>query len=322
MPRKVPMAINNFLKALPSKFQTQNNAFHTFVPIHQQISQNDVKSHQAQIMARGLPKKKEIKGVKHVLLVASGKGGVGKSTSAVNIAVALKNEDASKQVGLLDADVFGPSIPLMMNLDDSPLLNKENLMIPLQNYGVKCMSMGFLVDKDSPVIWRGLMVMQALERLLRQVSWDPVDYLVVDTPPGTGDTHLSLIQSVPVSGALLVTTPQTAALQVTQRGANMFKKLNIPIVGIIQNMSSVECPKCHSEIRLHSNSAEILVQNLGVPVLADIPLDNNISQGSDDGVPVVVSSQESPQAKSYKTVAQKIIKFLNDKENEQIKKTV
>ncbi|XP_034233538.1 iron-sulfur protein NUBPL [Thrips palmi] len=315
MSTKFSMTLRSSVKVLQSKFPTPNYAIHTFVAICQQ---NHMKTHQADIMARGLPKRKKIDGVKHILLVASGKGGVGKSTTAVNIAVSLKNEDPSKQVGLLDADVFGPSIPLMMNLDDSPLLTKENLMVPLQNYGVKCMSMGFLVNKDSPVIWRGLMVMQALDRLLRQVSWDPVDYLVIDTPPGTGDTHLSLIQNVPISGALLVTTPQTAALQVTQRGANMFKKLDIPVLGIIQNMTSVECPKCQNEVRLHSKAANLLLENLGVPVLADIPLDNDISQGSDNGIPVVVASQESPQAKSYKAVAQKIIKYLNDKENDPV----
>ncbi|KAJ1520546.1 hypothetical protein ONE63_003663 [Megalurothrips usitatus] len=280
---------------------------------HQPAGAN-LKTRQAEMMAKGLPKKKAIVGVKHILLVASGKGGVGKSTTAVNVAAALKAEDDSKEVGLLDADVYGPSVPLMMNLDDSPLLDDNNLMIPLQNYGIKCMSMGFLVNKDSPVIWRGLMVMQALDRLLRQVAWGPVDYLVVDTPPGTGDTHLSLIQNVPVSGVLLVTTPQTAALQVTQRGANMFKKLDIPIIGIIQNMSSVECPNCQNHVKLQSHSAKTLMHEIDVPVLGDIPLDNAISEGADTGTPVIISSPDSPQAMAYKTVAKEVVKYLNEKE--------
>lgn len=151
-------------------------------------------------MARGLPKVKPIDGVKHIVLVASGKGGVGKSTTSVNLAVSLKVLQPEKNVGLLDADVFGPSIPLMMNLKETPLLTKDNLMKPLINYNIKCISMGFLVAEDAPVIWRGLMVMQALEKLLRQVFWDSIDYLIVDTPPGTGDTHLSLIQNIPISG--------------------------------------------------------------------------------------------------------------------------
>lgn len=290
-----------------------NHRHHSSSSIRNQTDRNDLKSRQAEVMARGLPKRKPIVGVNHILLVASGKGGVGKSTSAVNIATALKAENPNKQVGLLDADVFGPSVPLMMNLDDSPLLDNDNLMIPLQNYGVKCMSMGFLVNKDAPVIWRGLMVMQALERLLRQVAWDPVDYLVVDTPPGTGDTHLSLVQNIPVSGVLLVTTPQTAALQVTQRGANMFRKLEIPIIGVLQNMSAVECPKCLNKVSLHSNSSETLIRDLGVSILGDIPIDSTISQGSDTGVPVVISHPNGAVATAYLEVAREIMKQLDKK---------
>lgn len=290
-----------------------NHRHHSSSSIRNQTDRNDLKSRQAEVMARGLPKRKPIVGVNHILLVASGKGGVGKSTSAVNIATALKAENPNKQVGLLDADVFGPSVPLMMNLDDSPLLDNDNLMIPLQNYGVKCMSMGFLVNKDAPVIWRGLMVMQALERLLRQVAWDPVEYLVVDTPPGTGDTHLSLVQNIPVSGVLLVTTPQTAALQVTQRGANMFRKLEIPIIGVLQNMSAVECPKCLNKVSLHSNSSETLIRDLGVSILGDIPIDSTISQGSDTGVPVVISHPNGAVATAYLEVAREIMKQLDKK---------
>ncbi|PSN36836.1 Iron-sulfur protein NUBPL [Blattella germanica] len=222
-----------------------------------------LENRQAQLMARGLPKQKPIYNVKKILLVASGKGGVGKSTTAVNLAAALKSIEPSKEVGLLDADVYGPSIPLMMNLHETPLLNKEDKMIPLINYGLQCMSMGFLVDEKSPVMWRGLMVMSALEKLLRQVAWKPVDYLIVDTPPGTGDTHLSLIQNLPIAGVLLVTTPQAAALDVARRGAKMFQRLNVPVVGIVQNMSTVVCPNCHHSLTLYGNGTNDLASELG-----------------------------------------------------------
>ncbi|KAF4524603.1 hypothetical protein B566_EDAN008559 [Ephemera danica] len=178
--------------------------------------QDDLKKRQAEMMAKGLPKQKPIDGVKQILLVASGKGGVGKSTTSVNLAVALKLLYPEKEVGLLDADVFGPCIPLMMNLSDPPLLNKDNKMVPLVNYGVKCMSMGFLYEKNKPAVWRGLMVMSAIDRLLRQVAWSPLDWLIVDTPPGTGDTHLSLIQSLPIADSgkpVIVAEPESPQAQ-------------------------------------------------------------------------------------------------------------
>ncbi|KAG8229360.1 hypothetical protein J437_LFUL007168 [Ladona fulva] len=239
------------------------------------LAKDEKDKRQKEIMARGLPKKKPIPGVKHVILVASGKGGVGKSTAAVNIALGLKLLNSSYEVGLLDADVFGPTIPLMMNLHENPNLTSENLMKPLINYGVKCMSMGFLVGgKGNTVIWRGLMVMSAVEKMLRGTAWAPLDILVVDTPPGTGDTHLSLAQLAPISGkfkalklnphhsqnnsryrsnrfykrAVLVTTPQTAAVQVTQKGATMFEKLGIPVIGLVHNMAWTVCPSCNTKV--------------------------------------------------------------------------
>lgn len=166
-------------------------------------------------------------------------------------------------VGLLDADVFGPSVPLMMDLNESPLLTDDNKMIPPTNYGVKCMSMGFLVTEKSAVIWRGLMVMSALDRLLRQVQWGPLDYLVVDTPPGTGDTLLSLIQNLPISGVIMVTTPQKAAVQVTRRGGSMLQKLSVPIIGIVENMSFFQCPKCSHEVSLFGDNTKDLALELG-----------------------------------------------------------
>lgn len=277
-------------------------------------SNTDINQKRAQIMARGLPKRRPITGVDKIVLISSGKGGVGKSTTAVNIAVALKALHPEKSIGLLDADIFGPSIPLMMNINESPCVTNNNLMIPLVNYGIKCMSMGFLLEKGAPVIWRGLMVMQALDKLMRQVDWgDKIDYLIVDTPPGTGDTHLSLVQNLPIAGVILVTTPQTAAVQVMKRGANMFTKLNVPIIGIIENMSSVNCPSCKKDVPLYGSDdgqcdeLEKTAKELCLPVLSRFPLNRNISDGSDKGVPIVISCPNCTESNNFKLVANKIV---------------
>lgn len=262
-------------------------------------------------MARALPKQTPIKGVEHVLIVASGKGGVGKSTTAVNLATALKVVEPKKSIGLLDADVFGPSIPLMMNVRQSPTIDEANLLVPLVNYGVKCMSMGFLVGDKSPIIWRGLMVMSALEKLLRRVAWNPLDYLIIDTPPGTGDTHLSLIQNLPIAGALLVTTPQKAALEVTGRGATMFKKLNVPIVGIVENMGDMVCPNCTAKVSLFGDATEAMAIELDTKVLLKVPLDKRITEGCDNGRPIVLAAPESAQAAGYKRLAKHLVLFCD-----------
>ncbi|KAH0563842.1 iron-sulfur protein NUBPL isoform X1 [Cotesia glomerata] len=273
-------------------------------------SLNDENKRRQQVMGKGLPKQKSIKGVKQILLVASGKGGVGKSTTSVNLATALKIIQPQKAIGLLDADIFGPTIPLMMNLHQTPLLNDDNLMEPLVNYGVKCMSMGFLVDEKSPVIWRGLMVMSALEKLLRQVAWDPLDYLVVDTPPGTGDTLLSLIQNIPISGVVIVTTPQKAALDVARKGARMFQKMNVPIAGLVENMTNITCPKCLEQVSLFGEGGTILSKELGVPILKKFPLDKDTTECGDIGKPIVLAQPNSPQSTLYKELGQDIINFL------------
>ncbi|XP_012253872.2 iron-sulfur protein NUBPL isoform X2 [Athalia rosae] len=291
-------------------FKTSRMWFSSSTKYYNEKKREEIDAKRKEIMARGLPKQKPIAGVKQILLVASGKGGVGKSTTAVNLSTAIKTIAPNKSVGLLDADVFGPSIPLMMNLHDTPLLNEENQMEPLINYGIKCMSMGFLVDEKSPVIWRGLMVMSALERLIRQTAWGPLDYLIVDTPPGTGDTHLSLIQNLPLSGVLLVTTPQNAALQVTRRGAAMLKKMNVPIAGVVENMSSVTCPECSHEVKLFGSGTEILAKDLGIEFLRKIPLDRCITENCDDGKPIVLSMPESSPANAYRSLGRSIIEFL------------
>ncbi|XP_059037840.1 iron-sulfur protein NUBPL isoform X5 [Mustela nigripes] len=278
-----------------------------------------------QIMSRGLPKQKPIEGVKQVIVVASGKGGVGKSTTAVNLALALAANDSSKAVGLLDVDVYGPSIPKMMNLKGSPELSQSNLMRPLLNYGIACMSMGFLVEETAPVVWRGLMVMSAIEKLLRQrrtnrdhgtgeeqrVDWGQLNYLVVDMPPGTGDVQLSVTQNIPISGAVIVSTPQDIALMDARKGAEMFRKVHVPILGLVQNMSVFQCPKCKQRTHIFgADGARRLARTLDLDVLGDIPLHLNIRETSDTGQPIVFSQPESDEAKAYLRIAAEVVKRL------------
>ncbi|XP_076834549.1 iron-sulfur cluster transfer protein NUBPL [Brachyhypopomus gauderio] len=262
-------------------------------------------------MARGLPKLKPIPGVKEVIVVASGKGGVGKSTTAVNLALGLLANDQSKSVGLLDADVYGPSIPKLMNLKGNPELTENNLMKPLLNFGIPCMSMGFLIEDSAPIVWRGLMVMSAIEKLLRQVDWGLLDYLVIDMPPGTGDVQLSITQNVPIAGAVIVSTPQDIALLDARRGAEMFRKVNVPVLGLVQNMSVFQCPQCNFQTHIFGcDGAKELARTLGVEVLGDIPLHLNIRETSDTGQPVVVSSPNSPEAEAYRMVASAVVRRL------------
>lgn len=232
-------------------------------------------------MNRGLPVRKGLDGVGKVLLVASGKGGVGKSTVSANLAASLSR--LGKQVGLLDADLYGPSIPRLMGLTgakvDSILLGGKNMLQPIMKDRIKCMSMGFLVDEEAPIVWRGLMVMKALEQLLFQVSWSPLDILVVDMPPGTGDTQLSISQQLNVDGALIVTTPQELALADARRAVAMFQKVNVPILGLVENMSFYKCPSCSDCSPLFPVGREIP----GVKRLASFPLEPSLALGSDTG---------------------------------------
>ncbi|CAI9624691.1 unnamed protein product [Staurois parvus] len=272
-----------------------------------------LKDRQTQVMARGLPKQKPICGVKHVLVVASGKGGVGKSTTAVNLALGFAASEHVKSVGLLDADVYGPSIPRMMNLKGNPEVTSNNLMIPLVNYGIRCMSMGFLVEETAPIVWRGLMVMSAIERLLRQVDWGELDYLVIDMPPGTGDVQLSISQNIPISGAVIVSTPQDIALLDARRGAEMFQKVNVPVLGLVQNMSVFRCPKCNHETHIFGeDGARQLAVSMGLDILGDIPLHISIRETCDMGKPVVVSAPESREAMAYVSIAKEIMKRISE----------
>ncbi|XP_005111797.1 iron-sulfur protein NUBPL [Aplysia californica] len=271
---------------------------------------------QRQRQAKGLPKRLPIPGVDHVIAVASGKGGVGKSTTAVNLAVALSQAQQGIKVGILDADIYGPSIPTLMNLSGQPELNHQKLMIPLVNYGIKCMSMGFLVDEKAAIVWRGLMVMSAVQKLLREVLWGPLDYLIVDMPPGTGDVQLSISQNIPVSGSVIVTTPQDLALMDAHRAVTMFSQVGIPNLGVIENMSVFVCPSCgHHEHIFGQHGAQNLTAETGTEILGEVPLTRSIRELSDSGQPLVIAEPDSLESKVYKSIAAKVISKLTIEES-------
>ncbi|KAI5951708.1 hypothetical protein KGF54_004783 [Candida jiufengensis] len=267
------------------------------------------------IARKGLPVKQNIPNVKNIILVSSAKGGVGKSTVSANTALALQK--LGKKVGLLDADIFGPSIPKLMNLKGEPRISQTTgKLLPMINYGVQTMSMGYLVKDEQAVVWRGLMVMKAIQQLLFDVEWSPIDYLVIDMPPGTGDTQLSISQLLKVSGAVIVTTPQDMALIDAVKGITMFKKVNIPIVGIVQNMSYYLCPNCNHESHIFKNNgAQKLADENGVDIIANIPLNENICLQSDAGKPIVVSDPDGEISKNYFDIARSIIKFEESQKN-------
>jgi len=263
------------------------------------------------VQARGLPKKLPIPGVENIIAVASGKGGVGKSTTSVNLAVALSQVHEGAKVGILDADIYGPSIPTLMNLDGEPELNKQNLMIPLVNYGIKCMSMGFLVDEKSAVVWRGLMVMSAVQKLLREVLWGPLDYLVIDMPPGTGDVQLSISQNIPVSGSVIVTTPQDLALADARRAVTMFRQVGVPCLGLVENMSVYVCPCCgHQEHIFGQHGADSLTADTGAHILGEVPLTRSIRELSDSGQPLTIVRPDGVESQVYKSIAEKVMTNL------------
>ena len=249
---------------------------------------------------------KPLKGVKNIIAVASGKGGVGKSTTAANLALALAQEGA--KVGLLDADIYGPSIPQMMGLaGQQPESDDGKTMHPLKAHGVQTMSIGFMIDVDSPMVWRGPMVTQALEQLLNQTNWDDLDYLVVDMPPGTGDTQLTLAQKVPVTGAVIVTTPQDIALIDARKGLKMFEKVGIPILGLVENMSIHICSKCgHEEHIFGHGGAERMAQDYGAELLGALPLELEIRELTDAGKPTVVGAPNSRAADIYRAIARRV----------------
>ncbi|RKF53315.1 Iron-sulfur protein IND1 [Golovinomyces cichoracearum] len=276
-----------------------------------------------QRMQRGLPQQQKIKDVSKVIAVSSAKGGVGKSTIAVNLALAYARHGLRS--GLLDTDIFGPSIPTLMNLSGEPRLSTNNLLIPLSNYGVKSMSMGYLVGESSPVVWRGLLVMKALQQLLHEVDWGGLDVLILDLPPGTGDTQLTITQQIVLdginprnksidkrflqfSGAIIVSTPQDIAIKDAAKGFNMFKITKTPILGMIQNMALYECPHCQASSHIfgEKNGVIEMCNEYNVKFLGDIPLHAKICDDADRGMPTVVAEPTSNRAKIFVQIAENV----------------
>ena len=255
---------------------------------------------------------KLVPGVKNIIAVASGKGGVGKSTTAVNLALALAAEGA--QAGVLDADIYGPSQPTMLGITGRPESKDGKTLEPLEAYGIQAMSIGFLIDVDTPMVWRGPMVTQALEQLLRDTNWRDLDYLIVDLPPGTGDIQLTLSQKVPVTGAVIVTTPQDIALIDARKGLKMFEKVSVPIVGVVENMSMHVCSNCgHAEAIFGEGGAQRMCNDYNVPFLGGLPLDIRIREQADSGRPTVVADPDGKIAAIYKEIARKTAVFVAQK---------
>ena len=240
--------------------------------------------------------------VKNTLAVSSGKGGVGKTTVSVNLAVALAETGA--KVGLLDADIYGPNVPLMMGVKHPPAGGQKDRISPAQNYGVKIMSIGFFVPEETPIVWRGPMIHGAIQQFLRDVDWGALDYLIVDLPPGTGDAQLSIAQLVPMTGAIIVTTPQDVALLDSKRGLAMFQKVHVPVLGIIENMSYFVCPHCNERTEIFSHGGgKKAAEKLGVPFLGEIPIEISIREGGDEGRPILIANPKSMIADIYRKVA-------------------
>lgn len=251
--------------------------------------------------------------VKFTIAVASGKGGVGKSSATVNLACALQRllqEDGDGAgVGIMDCDIYGPSVPLMLGASGQPEIEND-LIVPVENFGIRTMSMGFLVDEDTPVVWRGPMIMKTIQQFAQNVNWGELEILVVDLPPGTGDAQLSLVQTIPLDGAVIVTTPQPAAANVARRGARMFEKVNVPYLGVIENMSYLEGADGSRQQLFGEGGGAETANSLGTPLLGQIPLDPAIRMGCDNGIPIVISDPESKSAREFLHVARQIINQL------------
>jgi ATP-binding protein involved in chromosome partitioning len=257
------------------------------------------------------PAKRGVPGIEAIIAVASGKGGVGKSTTAVNIALGLAA--SGLKVGVLDADIYGPSMPRLLNIHGRPETVDGKVLRPMQNFGLKVMSMGFLVDEETPMIWRGPMVMSALTQMLREVEWGPLDVLVVDMPPGTGDAQLTMAQAVPLAGSVIVSTPQDLALIDARKGLNMFRKVDVPLLGIVENMSYFLAPDTGKRYDIFGHGgARKEAERLGVAFLGEVPLEMGIRESSDAGAPVVVSRPDSAEAKIYRAIAAKVWERLNE----------
>ena len=255
--------------------------------------------------AKKVPQKEPIEGVRTTIAVASGKGGVGKSTVSVNLALSLSKMGA--KVGLLDTDLYGPSVPMMMGVHKEVHTTEDKKLIPVESHGVRLMSVGFMLDEETPLIWRGPLVMQLVQQFLKGVAWGELDYLVIDLPPGTGDAQLTLVQTIPLTGAVVVTTPQDVALIDARRAIKMFKEVNVPILGIVENMSHFVCPHCGEKTDIFSHGGgEKTAERYGIELLGNIPIDPAIREGGDKGLPVVEADPEGAQAKAFIEIAQKV----------------
>jgi len=256
------------------------------------------------------PAKPGVPGIKHIVAVASGKGGVGKSTTTANLALAMAS--LGKKVGVLDADIYGPSVPRLFNVSGRPEALSGRMLKPMEGYGIKVMSMGFMVEEETPMIWRGPMVISALTQMLREVAWGELDVLVVDMPPGTGDAQLTMAQQVPLAGAVIVSTPQDLALIDARKGLNMFKRVDVPVLGIVENMSYFLCPDCGGRHDIFGHGgAHAEADRLNVPFLGEVPLTMKIRETSDAGTPVVVSDPEGSVAGIYKDIAAKVLDSID-----------
>ena len=282
------------LRALPGVKNVSANVYQKIQP------------HAAQRGVKLLPN------VKNIIAVASGKGGVGKSTTAVNLALALAAEGAS--VGMLDADIYGPSQPMMLGISGRPETPDGKSLEPMEGHGIQAISIGFLIEMDTPMVWRGPMVTQALEQVLRETNWRDLDYLIVDMPPGTGDIHLTLSQKIPVTGAVIVTTPQDIALLDARKGLKMFEKVGIPILGIVENMAMHTCSNCgHTEHIFGAGGGERMAKEYGVTYLGGLPLDIRIRQQADSGKPTVVADPDGDLAATYREIARKVAVRIAEK---------
>jgi ATP-binding protein involved in chromosome partitioning len=259
----------------------------------------------ADVKARGGFGRQAVPGIRNIIAVGAGKGGVGKSTTAVNLAIALQRKGA--RVGLMDADVYGPNTPQMLGIDQGPEVSGEKRMIPPEAFGIKVISMDMLVPPDQPIIWRGPMLHGAVQQFMRDVEWGELDYLIVDLPPGTGDVSLSMAQSVPVAGAVVVTTPQGVSVSDVRKAVGMFRQLNIPLLGVVENMSYFLCGHCQerTEIFGHGGGAK-MADDLSIPFLGEVPIDTRVRSGGDEGRPIVSAAPESPAAKAFADVAGRV----------------